>query len=77
MHYSVFLQYWSNGRYRATPHRVRVSEESKDKSRLSIALFVHPNHDVDVSPLGVQKKNEHAKTAQEHIMERFQATYSE
>ena len=46
------LQFWSAGKYRATPHRVVVDSTTSQNSRYSIAMFVHPNHDTLIKPLG-------------------------
>ena len=43
------MHFWSGGRYRATPHRVRVTAEAAARSaRSSIAVFVHPNNETDI-----------------------------
>lgn len=42
------MQYWSNGRFTSTPHRV-VNRQQVD--RYSIPLFVNPDTDVTVEPL--------------------------
>ncbi len=74
------LQYWSGGRYRATPHRVRLTDERTMRAtRNSIALFVHPNHDTDIRPFNGQEDKEesevHGTTALDHVSRRFQETY--
>ncbi|NKB61775.1 MAG: hypothetical protein GKR95_06420 [Gammaproteobacteria bacterium] len=42
------MQYWSNGRFSSTPHRV-INRAGTD--RYSIPLFVNPNHEVIIEPL--------------------------
>lgn len=73
------LQLWSGGRYRATPHRVRVSLDSENKSRYSIAAFIHPNNDTVVSPFANGKTSAShgtSKTALDHVEQRFKDTYA-
>jgi len=72
------LQFWSGGKYRATPHRVIVDAEMCNQARYSIAVFIHPNHDTDISPFGGKSKIEegdHKRTAKVHINKRFAETY--
>ena len=79
------LQYWSGNRYRATPHRVRCSTEEAGRiSRFSVAVFVHPNHNTDISPIGMgdieqdedgAEEGREKRTAEEHVRRRFQETY--
>jgi isopenicillin N synthase-like dioxygenase len=73
------LQFWSSGKYRATPHRVVVNSETCNQSRYSIAIFIHPNHDTAIRPLGkmIEKTtNQDNQTALEHIKRRFSETYT-
>ena len=42
------MQYWSNGRFSSTPHRV-INRGNND--RYSIPMFVNPNHGAIVEPL--------------------------
>jgi isopenicillin N synthase-like dioxygenase len=42
------MQYWSNGAFSSTPHRV-INRKGGD--RFSIPLFVNPNYEVDIKPL--------------------------
>ena len=74
------LQFWSDNRYRATPHRVKATQETSLTSRYSIALFVHPNHDVDISPIKNKKEENGGETmtmvtASQHVKKRFRETY--
>ena len=43
------MQTWSNGYFSSTPHRV-INRSGTD--RYSIPLFVNPNHEARVAPLG-------------------------
>ena len=73
------LQFWSAGKYRATPHRVIVDRATCNQARYSIAIFIHPNHDTDIRPLDEGKRiiNEKStQTAKEHINKRFTETYT-
>jgi len=83
------LQFWSAGKYRATPHRVVVDSTTSQNSRYSIAIFVHPNHDTLIKPLGKligsssnfgKQETElepswASRTAKDHINKRFVETY--
>ena len=73
--------------YRATPHRVRFYGDTGYLDRYSIALFVHPNSDVKLTPFKQEgkdsmsgKKSEESDvantmTALEHVNKRFSETY--
>ena len=70
------LQFWSGGKYRATPHRVIVDGETCNQGRYSIAVFIHPNHDTDIRPFGKSMmENQPKRTAKDHINKRFAETY--
>ena len=73
---------------RATPHRVRFYGETGYLDRYSIALFVHPNSDVKLTPFKREKsrsENHTNKTggdkdslsALEYVNKRFTETYIE
>jgi isopenicillin N synthase-like dioxygenase len=61
------LQIWTEGRVRATPHRVRGSNEE----RISVPLFFNPNYDTNVAPMGA----DHVVLAGDHLTKRFNETY--
>ena len=70
------LQFWSGGKYRATPHRVIVNAQTCHQPRYSIAVFIHPNHNTDVRPILEGKLAQVEKTtAKDHINKRFAETY--
>ena len=77
------LQFWSAGKYRATPHRVIVDSTTSQSSRYSVAMFIHPNHDTLIKPLGNlttnceqnEEINTWVNTAKDHINKRFVETY--
>lgn len=75
------LQFWSGGRYRATPHRVVADNRYGDcnvHSRYSVAVFIHPNHDTKIEPLRGEKTFglNKSDTALKHIQRRFSETYT-
>ena len=70
------LQFWSNGRYRATPHRVRINASNALTSRFSIATFIHPNYDTLIYPIGADTHAEEPKTSRYHLSKRFHETYN-
>ena len=47
------LQYWSNGRFSSTPHRVI----NRDADRCSIPLFANPDQDAEIRALVGDKEN--------------------
>ena len=73
--------------FRATPHRVRFYGDTGYLDRYSIALFVHPNSDVKLTPFKLrensskcktsseEEKDDVAMTALEHVNRRFSETY--
>ena len=78
------LQFWSAGKYRATPHRVVVERATSHQARFSMAVFIHPDHDTDISPLTSQAAGKlmipitndgKSQTARDHINRRFAETY--
>lgn len=64
------LHAWSNGKYRATLHRVTIPRDENKLliARQSIAFFCHPNYDVTIES-GGNKQN-----AYEHLNKRFNET---
>ena len=74
------LQFWSADKYKGTSHRVVVDSTNCDKSRYSMAFFVHPNYETPIKPFDEsaeksKKQNAAAMTAKEYIQERFTETY--
>ena len=67
INFGEMLQMWTDGAVRATPHRVRGSEQD----RISVPLFLNPNYDTNVAPFG-SGQNIHAG---DHLTRRFQETY--
>ena len=73
--------------FRATPHRVRFYGDTGYLDRYSIALFVHPNSDVRLTPFkqedthsmpeksSEEKDDENTMTALEYVNKRFSETY--
>jgi len=67
INFGEMLQIWTEGRVRATPHRVRGSNEE----RISVPLFFNPNYDMNVAPMGA----DHVVLAGDHLTKRFNETY--
>ena len=67
INFGEMLQMWTDGAVRATPHRVRGSEQE----RISVPLFFNPNYDTNVAPMGSGQKI-HAGV---HLTKRFEETY--
>ncbi len=67
INFGEMLQIWTEGRVRATPHRVRGSNEE----RISVPLFFNPNYDTNVAPMGA----DHVVLAGDHLTKRFNETY--
>ena len=67
INFGEMLQIWTEGRVRATPHRVRGSNEE----RISVPLFFNPNYDTNVAPMGA----DHVVLAGNHLTKRFNETY--
>lgn len=72
------LERWSNGRYRSTRHR--VLPQSTQRDRYSIALFVDPDSQTEVSVLQscINESNPPryaATTAGKHLQEKIEATH--
>lgn len=67
INFGEMLQIWTEGRVRATPHRVRGSNEE----RISVPLFFNPNYDTNVAPMG----EDHVVLAGDHLTKRFNETY--
>jgi isopenicillin N synthase-like dioxygenase len=67
INFGEMLEIWTNGRVRATPHRVRGTVQE----RISVPLFFNPNYDTNVAPWGAQE----TVSAGEHLTKRFNETY--
>ena len=72
---------------RATPHRVRFFGDTASLDRYSIALFVHPNSEVNINPFQKKQKineeetsisdSDESMTALAYVNKRFAETYIE
>lgn len=49
-HCGDMLQSWSNGIFRSTTHRVVNPNADQNNSRYSIAHFIHPRREIDITP---------------------------
>lgn len=67
INFGEMLEMWTNGRVKATLHRVKGSQEE----RISVPLFFNPNFDTNVAPLG----SDQVIVAGEHLDKRFKETY--
>ncbi len=67
INFGEMMDVWTDGRVRATPHRVvgGVNE------RISVPLFFNPSHDTNVAPLGSDK----VVLAGAHLAARYGETY--
>jgi isopenicillin N synthase-like dioxygenase len=61
------LESWTNGRIKATLHRVIGTSQE----RVSVPLFFNPNYDTNVAPLGSGGR----LLAGDHLERRFRETY--
>lgn len=78
------LEYWTNGLFKSTLHRIVFLPEHQHKDRYSIPFFVHPEDDVLLSPIpskivpktgGSSSSEQQPITAGEHLRRRLDATY--
>ena len=67
INFGEMLEMWTNGRIKATPHRVI----GPDHARISVPLFFNPNHDANVAPIG----SGDVINAREHLDKRYAETY--
>ena len=69
------LERWTNGLYRSTLHRVKPPQQT----RLSVAFFLDPASDTEITPLPSCTKGTIARyptvTAAEHIQQKLEATH--
>jgi len=66
INFGEMLDIWTQGRIKATPHRVL----GPTTERISVPLFFNPNHDAVVSPTG-----SNPVLAGDHLQARFNETY--
>lgn len=67
INFGEMLEMWTEGRVKATLHRVRGSAEE----RISVPMFFNPNHDANVAPPGADTPI----LAGDHMAKRFNETY--
>ncbi|KAJ5624600.1 Clavaminate synthase-like protein [Penicillium lagena] len=68
------LQRWTRGEYKSTVHRVVAP--TGDTHRYSLPFFFNGNVDAKLAPLDGEVRNgEKVLTVEEHMLERFMATY--
>ena len=67
INFGEMLEMWTNGRVKATLHRVKGTSEE----RISVPLFFNPNHDTNVAPIGSGQ----TIRAVDHLQKRFNETY--
>ncbi|MHA6261584.1 isopenicillin N synthase family dioxygenase [Arenibacterium sp. CAU 1754] len=67
INFGEMLEFWTQGRVKATMHRVIGGSEE----RISVPLFFNPSYDTNVAPPGSEK----TILAGEHLTRRFEETY--
>lgn len=67
INFGEMLEMWTEGRVKATLHRVKGSAEE----RISVPLFFNPNFDTNVAPMG----SDQVILAGDHLAKRFNETY--
>ena len=67
INFGEMMEIWSEGRVKATPHRVVGTTEE----RLSVPLFFNPSVDTNIAPMGSGQ----VILAGDHLARRFQETY--
>lgn len=67
INFGEMMEIWSEGRVRATPHRVIGTHEE----RLSVPLFFNPSVDTNIAPIGSGR----VILAGDHLARRFAETY--
>ena len=67
INFGEMLEQWTQGAIKATPHRVVGS----NKERISVPLFLNPNHDANVAPKGADEPVK----AVDHLSKRYNETY--
>ncbi|WP_299627047.1 2-oxoglutarate and iron-dependent oxygenase domain-containing protein [uncultured Tateyamaria sp.] len=66
INFGEMLEFWTEGRVKATPHRV----VGGFAERISVPLFFNPTYDTNVAPPGAP-----VMLAGDHLSERFRQTY--
>jgi isopenicillin N synthase-like dioxygenase len=67
INFGEMFETWTNGRVKATPHRV----VGGTNERISIPLFLNPNYDTNIAPIGSGQ----VILAGEHLSARYNETY--
>lgn len=67
INFGEMIEMWTEGKVKATPHRVRGTQQE----RISMPLFFNPNHDTNVAPAGAPPIK-----AIDHLQARFDETYT-
>ena len=67
INFGEMMEFWTEGRVRATPHRVVGGANE----RISVPLFFNPGYDTNVAPMG----SDDEILAGEHLSKRFAETY--
>ncbi|KAI9316256.1 hypothetical protein BX666DRAFT_1859471 [Dichotomocladium elegans] len=75
------IEFWTNGLFKSTLHRVTFLPEHAHMDRYSIPFFVHPEDDTLLSPIPSKlitqtKEQKEVITAGEHLRRRLDATYT-
>jgi len=68
INFGEMIEMWTEGKVKATPHRVRGTSQE----RISMPLFFNPNHDTNVAPPGASAPIK----AIDHLQARFDETYT-
>ncbi|MEL7092473.1 MAG: 2-oxoglutarate and iron-dependent oxygenase domain-containing protein [Pseudomonadota bacterium] len=66
INFGEMLEFWTAGRVKATPHRVKGGVNE----RISVPLFFNPTYDTNVAPAGAEPI-----LAGDHLSARFRETY--
>ncbi len=67
INFGEMLEFWTDGKVLATPHRVHGGK----RERMSVPLFFNPRHDVNVAPAGTSQ----TILAGDHLSKRYNETY--
>ncbi len=67
INFGEMMEFWTEGKVKATPHRVVGGHNE----RISVPLFFNPSHDTNVAPIGSDK----VILAGDHMEKRFRETY--